>query len=635
MDIQQGRKLIKSMYKEYLRVRNQNSYLSLVPTCESLVAHTCYKSEIETFLGKDYESFSSMQKINIFFLYTDILVTHADTILGYRLETASLDLLHSYDVELMQFSDLSSLSYMPVFTDNTLKVLEVVPFYFSRFDNNLSSIRVSEEYFNLSSRKTYSNLVLQLAKDSLVDDLHKARYLLLEQDYKGYQGTSYIKYTDDIQIGSIVPEIRVQTINNTPICLDLTNLSTYSYLSGEIKTILDTLNGVSQVTYHNISFKATTNREVVRNYIGTHYIRVHEPHDNKISLLASSLYKRYHLTRDTVDYKSFDLYDSYTSYELSDLSWLVVDFSAYDISQGTVRKDNLVSEIIRVELYQKYRYTQGTEEPQVLIYLLDNSLQPVHYLRVSDIDLISRAQIENPTYTYIVSGITTNFGLQTVEINFKGTEETPSEEEIESKSQSEFCRCFGDLVKVKGISTIHNKQIKGRTDIEIPYSIASRLHTNIVYGNYKQGYSDYESQIRKLLEFNKITYKIPSHCIKLLCMNKVASVCRNARELSLSALVDVLYDFIDLALKGEMNLVSLYNQYILGIARKKVDRLSKEYGDTLVERLYSLKGTYTETGQYYVSVNDIEFQFTKDRVLIGIFADVTSYSGETVRVSVG
>ena len=118
-------------------------------------------------------------------------------------------------------------------------------------------------------------------------------------------------------------------------------------------------------------------------------------------------------------------------------------------------------------------------------------------------------------------------------------------------------------------------------------------------------------------------------------MNKVASVCRNARELSLSALVDVLYDFIDLALKGEMNLVSLYNQYILGIARKKVDRLSKEYGDTLVERLYSLKGTYTETGQYYVSVNDIEFQFTKDRVLIGIFADVTSYSGETVRVSVG
>lgn len=635
MNIQQGRKLIKSMYKEYLRVRKQKPYLSLVPTCESLVLHTCYQDEIDSYLGEEYSSLPSTQRVNLFFLYTDIVVTHADTILGYKLETASLDLLHSYDAELMQFSDLSSMSYTPVLLQSTLKVLEVVPFYFSRFDNDLSSIRVSEKYFDLTNRKTYSNLVLQIVKESLISDLSTADYLLIERKFKGYRGTTYIKYTDDLQTGSLVPEIRVQTTSNTPICIDLTTLTNYSYLTVEIKTTLDTLNSVSQVTYHSLSFKATTNREIVRKYIGTHYIRVHEPHDNKISLLASSLYKRYHLTRSTIDYKSFDLYASYINYELSDLSWLVADFSAYDISQGTIAKDNLVSEIIRVELYQKYRHIQNEGEPLVMLYILESSLQPVYFLRVSDIDLISKTYIETPTHTYIVSGITTDFGLQTIEISFKGTDKKPTELEIESKSQLEFRRCFRDLLKVKGISTIHDKQIKGRTNIKIPYSIVSRLHANIVYGNYQKGYSDYESQIQKLLEVNKITYKIPSHCIKLLCMNKVASVCRNARELSLSALVDVLYDFIELALEGEMKLVSIYNQYILGVARKKVERLSKEYGNTLVERLYNLKGTYTETGQYHARINGLEFQFTKDRVLIGIFADVVAYSGETVRVSVG
>lgn len=82
MNINKGRELIRTMYREYLSLRKERDYLPLVPTCENLVLQTCFSKEIDKHLGTGYESLSDLERINLFFLYTDLVVTHSGAILG-------------------------------------------------------------------------------------------------------------------------------------------------------------------------------------------------------------------------------------------------------------------------------------------------------------------------------------------------------------------------------------------------------------------------------------------------------------------------------------------------------------------------------------------------------------------------
>lgn len=552
MDINGGQKLIRTMYREYLSSRKGRDYLPLVPTCENLVLQTCFLKEIDNYLGSGYESLSDLERINLFFLHTDIVVTHTSSILGYTLETASQELLYSLDTGLMHYSDIESISYIPVLSDSTLTALEVVPFYFTRFENNLSNIRVSSKPFNLANRDTYSNIVVGLVKKSLVDNFRNSEYLCISREFKGTEGLGYFRLEDDVNVRVLSPEIRVLNVNDIPTCIDITTIRDCTYVPDAERSLLTKLRGTAKVITNSGSFLATTSREMLGRCKGNAFLRVLEDYNSKVSILSSSLYKRYQVRRDTLDFESFDTYESYTNYKLADSDWRVASFSAFD----TV--EDLVLLIVSMELSSKYNLHPDTS---IKMYRLDEGREGIVHIQLSNIISSSRIQLSNQFFTYIASGVTSDYGLQTLEVIIEGTSK-PTYEEIVSASERAFSDYFGGKSRIKGISTFHGRVLKGRTDIVLPFSLVSEMYLNIVYSGYKRGYRDYEKQVKKLLELNEIRYKISSHCIKLLCMNKVASISRHAEDLCLNDLVDVLYEFISLALEGEMELNKVYNSIV-------------------------------------------------------------------------
>lgn len=552
MNINKGRELIRTMYREYLSLRKERDYLPLVPTCENLVLQTRFLKEIDKHLGTGYESLSDLERINLFFLYTDLVVTHSGAILGYSLETASQELLYSLDTGLMHYEDIDAMSYKPELLGSNLTTLEVVPFYFSRFENNLSNIRVLSKTFNLANRDTYSNIVVGLVKKSLVDNFRNSEYLLISREFKGTEGLGYFRFVDDVNVKVLSPEIRVLNVNDIPTCIDITTIKDCSYVPDAEKSLLTTLRGTARVTTNSGSFIATTSRDMLERYKGNTFLRVLEDCNSKVSILSSSLYKKYQVTRDTLDFKSFDSYSSYINYRLADSDWRVASFSAFD----TV--EDLVLLIVSMELSSKYNLHPDTS---IKMYRLDEGREGIVRVQLSDITSSFRVQLPKQFFTYIASGITSDYGLQTLEVVMEGTSK-PIYEEIVSASERAFSNYFGDISKIKGISTFHGRVLKGRADVVLPFSLVSKMYLNIVYSGYKRGYRDYEKQVKKLLELNEIRYKISSHCIKLLCMNKVASISRHAEDLCLNDLVDVLYDFISLALEGGTELNKAYNSII-------------------------------------------------------------------------
>lgn len=552
MDINKGQELIKTMYRDYLKLRQEKDYLPLVPTCETLVSITCYQKEVDRLLDKEYTSLplSDLEKTNLFFLYTDVVVTHEDTLLGYSLKTATQDTLYRYDNGLMQYDGIDSMYHTPVLSEGTLSVLEVVPFYFSRFKSNLSSIRVSERSSNLANRGTYSSIVLRLLKRNLSAEFQGSEYLYISRAYKDFKGTGIFRVSKNEELSStLVPEIRVHNVNGIPVCIDLTTVTGYSPVHENERSLLNLLRGTARVD----TALLTTSRDTLERCKGTKTLRVLEGFGSKVSILSTSLYEKYQISRDTLDFKSFDLCDSYTHFVVEDLDWGTASFSLSELP-----KENLVQMIFSQELSDKYRF-QVQDGTSIKVYRLDKGNEDVTHINLSHISSISRVPISKEYLTYIVSGISPDLGLQTEEITLEHDTDSPkpTEEEIQRVAESKY-----SMIKLKGISTARGKTIKGRTDIKIPYSISYQLVLNIRYGGYIKGYKDYEKQIQSLLELNKIMYKIPSHCIKLLCMNKIASVSRKPEKLELKDLVDVLYDFLSLALQGEDGLIAVYNRVL-------------------------------------------------------------------------
>lgn len=554
MDINKGQELIKAMYRDYLKLRQDKNYLPLVPTCETLVSRTCYQQEVDRLLGKEYTSLplSDLEKANLFFLYTDVVVTHEDTLLGYSLKTATQDTLYRYDSGLMQYDGIDSMYHTPVLSKGTLSVLEVVPFYFTRFKSNLSSIGVSEMSFNLANRGTYSSTILRLVKRTLSEDFQRSEYLYISRTYKDIKGTSIFRISKNEELpNTLVPEIRVRNVNGIPVCIDLTTVTGYSSVHENERSLLNLLRGTARVDTSLL----TTSRDTLERCKGTKMLRVLKGFESKLSILSTSLYEKYQISRDTLNFKSFDLCDSYTHFVIEDLDWSTASFSLSELP-----KENLVQMVFYQELSDKYRFqVQAQDGTSIKVYRLDEGKEGVTRINLSRISLISRVPISKEYLTYIVSGISPDLGLQTEEITLEHDTDSPKPtvEEIQRAAESKY-----NMVKLKGISTARGRISKGRTDIKIPYSISYQLVLNIRYGGYIKGYKDYEKQIQSLLELNKIMYKIPSHCIKLLCMNKIVSVSRKPEKLELKDLVDVLYDFLSLALQGEDELAMVYNRVL-------------------------------------------------------------------------
>lgn len=483
--------------------------------------------------------------------------------LGYTLETASQELLYSLDTGLMHYEDMEAMSYRPVLSDSTLTILELVPFYFSRFENNLSNIRVSSKPFNLANRDTYSNIVVGLVKKSLVGNFRNSEYLFISKEFKGTEGLGYFRLENDVNVKVLSPEIRVLDVNDIPTCIDITTIKDCRYVPDAEKSLLTALRGTARVTTNSGSFIATTSRDMLEKYKGNTTLRVLEDYNSKVSILSSSLYKRYQVRRDTLDFESFDSYSSYTNYRLADSDWRVASFSAFD----TV--EDLVLLIVNRELSSKYNLHPDTA---IKMYGLDEGREGIVRIRLSSITSASRVQLPKQFFNYVASGVTPDYGLQTLEVVMEGTSK-PTYEEIVSASERVFSDYFSGVSKIKGISTFHGRVLKGRTDIVLPFSLVSKMYLNIVYSGHKRGYRDYEKQVNKLLELNEIRYKISSHCIKLLCMNKVASISRHSEDLCLNDLVDVLYDFISLALEGETELNKVHNSIVERRAIKGTSKL--------------------------------------------------------------
>lgn len=552
MDINKGQELIKTMYRDYLKLRQDKDYLPLVPTCETLVSRTCYQQEVDRLLGKEYTSLSDLERTKLFFLYTDVVVTHEDTLLGYSLKTATQDTLYRYDSGLMEYDGIDSMYHTPVHSEGTISVLEVVPFYFTRFKSNISSIRVSERSFNLANRWTYSSIVLRLVKGTLSEDFQRSEYLYISRKYKGFEGTSIFRVSKNEEIpNTLVPEIRVRNVNDIPVCIDLTTVTGYSPVHENERSILNLLRGSARVGTDLL----TTSRDTLERCKGIKRLRVLEDFESKLSILSTSLYEKYQIRRDTINFKSFDLCDSYINFRVEDLDWGIVSFSLCD-TPFSLPKESLVQMIFYQELSDKYRFQEDTS---IKVYRLDEGKEGITRINLSEISSISRVPVSKEYLTYVVSGISPDLGLQTEEITLEHDTDSPKStvEEIQRVAESRY-----NMIKLKGISTVRGKIIEGRTDIKIPYFITYQLILNIRYGGYVKGYEDYEKQIQNLLELNKTMYKIPSHCIKLLCMNKIASVSRKPEKLELKDLVDVLYDFLSLALQGENELSMVYNRVL-------------------------------------------------------------------------